>query len=400
MDWYQPVWLNKSFLTKVLQGGDASEEITITDFTVTPVAAVGDGLTLNIFRVSVEHEVEGEQETTSFIVKVPPFRGTLQYDAESAGFFCKEHIIYTQLLTAMSDKVGCKFGPALFYSPINTCLVLEDLRDDGYVMCDEYQQLDLEHCRRVVETVAKFHASSVACYNESPKFIEGVGEDILWADSCVLKPWVKSAAKTMLRIVNVMDDCEQFADLLSDRVDQLWESVVKISKPKSTGLNVLNHGDLWSNNVLFRYNKAGQVEDVKFIDFQITKFASLALDLVNFIWTSANEEVRESGQSELYHAYLLVFNSTLEQVGCVERLTMEELREDVQVATDWGILMICCALPVIMASPEDALNLGGFRSQDFATNKFKKIYRGKHFRHLLPTVIKQFTEFFIMGRSF
>ena len=55
---------------------------------------------------------------------------------------------------------------------------------------------------------------------------------------------------------------------------------------------VICHGDLWLSNILFKYGAihADTTEtkpmEVKFIDFQSARFASLATDLVLFLFTS------------------------------------------------------------------------------------------------------------------
>lgn len=60
-------------------------------------------------------------------------------------------------------------------------------------------------------------------------------------------------------------------------------------RPKNS-FAVICHGDLWLSNILFKYGQSDQSEvrptEVKFIDFQSARFASLATDLVLFLFTS------------------------------------------------------------------------------------------------------------------
>ncbi len=69
---------------------------------------------------------------------------------------------------------------------------------------------------------------------------------------------------------------------------------------------VICHGDLWLSNVLFRYCSADPEQqqqqkqqqqqqqqvvfpvEVKFLDFQSARFASLATDLILFLFTSVS----------------------------------------------------------------------------------------------------------------
>ena len=69
----------------------------------------------------------------------------------------------------------------------------------------------------------------------------------------------------------------------------LFQIQMDMVRPKNL-FAVICHGDLWLSNILFKYNTNDQKEirpsEVKFIDFQSARFASLATDLVLFLFTS------------------------------------------------------------------------------------------------------------------
>lgn len=51
-------------------------------------------------------------------------------------------------------------------------------------------------------------------------------------------------------------------------------------------LNVLNHGDFWSNNMMFSYDCFGKIKDLMLVDFQVPKWGSVAQDLIYFLISS------------------------------------------------------------------------------------------------------------------
>jgi aminoglycoside phosphotransferase (APT) family kinase protein len=86
---------------------------------------------------------------------------------------------------------------------------------------------------------------------------------------------------------------ERYADKLEAMADYMPDRMIEVSKRDDTAFNVLLHGDLWVNNMLFRYSADGPV-DVRFLDYQLLHFSSPAIDLQYFFSTSLCEDVREN----------------------------------------------------------------------------------------------------------
>ncbi|KAJ8879477.1 hypothetical protein PR048_020085 [Dryococelus australis] len=76
--------------------------------------------------------------------------------------------------------------------------------------------------------------------------------------------------------------------------------LAQLKYPKNTKMVVLNHGDFWLNNILFKYSESGEIEDVK---FQLTYFASPAVDLHYFLTASPCSDVRDEGTDMLIKQY-------------------------------------------------------------------------------------------------
>lgn len=401
-----PPWLNEDFLATVLQGGEEKEpQVLVKHFKARLAVAPGNNYLSHIFRVTVEYEWKGsenKQLTKSLMVKAPITKGIVSEMSDRMDVFGKELKTYKELLPKMNDKLSLIICPTLYYCPVKA-LILQDMKEEGYIMCDKYDRLDYAHCDLVVTTLAKFHAASVACYHDDPELIRTLGEENMWVEGdphfeTQMKPWFQVAVKTVAGIAAKMDGCQAAAEYLSNKVECIADSVLKMVEPKATGLNVLNHGDLWSNNMLFKHNDDEEVVDVKFIDFQILRYGSPALDLIYFLWTSSREEVREMRLEDLYHIYLETLNNTLEELGCEERLTEEEFRQDLKAATDWIIIAICCFLPMMQIESEDVLDMEEMTEEDLKKmtqeeqpdEKFMKMFSSKRYLVLLPSSLKQF----------
>lgn len=412
-----PPWLNTQFLSEVLEEGNFGKT-EILNFTVKPAVPPGNNYLSQVFRVKVEYKLnEDLLRTLSLIVKAPNFmlfqdeeqhslpkkpqkevlddtpQENLMKAPKQDEFFKKEPRVFSELLPKMHEKVNFTFSPKYYPCSITGGLVLEDLREDGYVMCDRFKQLDYAHCKEVLTILAKFHAVTVACHNDNTSLAKSIGCDMDHSKNDKMDSTMKAGMEyAAIKVAELTKEThKEFSDLLLSKVDHLWKASNKMFKPQEGKLNVLNHGDLWTTNVLFKYDANGGIEGVKLIDYQLMRYTSPASDVAFFIWTSGNNEVRENQQMSLYKIYLQTLNKTLEEVNCKERLSEEEFHEDLKEMADVVLSVVCHVLPIFMADPEDGpIQLEKLNPEDPDNEMYHKLYNGKYYRKLLPSIARQY----------
>lgn len=87
-------------------------------------------------------------------------------------------------------------------------------------------------------------------------------------------------------------------------IDELFKMCVV----DPTEFNVLNHGDSWSNNIMFQYEESGKIKEVYMVDFQVSKYGTVAQDLYYFLISSTKLEDKLSKFDyyvKVYHDNLL-----------------------------------------------------------------------------------------------
>lgn len=273
-----PSWLNNMFLETALRSGEVDPSITVTSSSIEPATASGDNYLSEMFRVTV-HMTKGEhKEERSLIVKIEPQKEQMRKIADKGDIFDKEARVYRdvipdmyRLLEGSAPGEFQPFGARYLHShngrPAKV-IVMEDLKKRGFEMAERTLGLDMDHCLLVMRTLARFHATSMVMRERDPDcfkpFMETIYRDEMREN---LETFFTSNVKAFAKEVR---ECPDFNDSIADKIHNIGENAmdywIKATKRDDEGFNVLAHGDLWINNMMFRYSDNGEPVDVRFVD--------------------------------------------------------------------------------------------------------------------------------------
>lgn len=156
---------------------------------------------------------------------------------------------------------------------------------------------------------------------------------------------------TVRALADAVLQIERF-EHLSEKLKRLTGVVKeKISAAVATDpamFNVLIHGDMWSNNIMFQHGDNGKVLDAIFVDYQGCYVGSPVLDIVNTFYTSSADTLRADDWNELMALYWQILNETLKKFDYSARPipTLDELQADRKRRTHYSIYIGLFALAV------------------------------------------------------
>ena len=125
-------------------------------------------------------------------------------------------------------------------------------------------------------------------------------------------------------------DCDVFAEKIAkwDKT-KLMTQFMDVAEPMRCGFQILNHGDPWLNNIMFKSDADKKSIDVKLIDFQMSFWASPAADLLYFLITSVADDVKVEHFDNFIEFYHSELSSGLKKLEYKEHIpTLAELHID------------------------------------------------------------------------
>lgn len=189
-------------------------------------------------------------------------------------------------------------------------VLLEDLSVRGFSIIDRHtEEITPEHVTLVMRTLAKFHAISFALQDQRPeKFKEitsNLNEIFIRCDDPILREYFAKQAES---IYTVLTD-EKDARLLAKTKKLLEKNAMDVAAEclDTSAGSVITHGDVWSNNTMFRYDSSGKPSEISLLDWQISRHSSPVIDILYYMFSCTTKAFRDAHYEhmlKIYHASL------------------------------------------------------------------------------------------------
>ena len=174
----------------------------------------------------------------------------------------------------LDDKSPGEFKPwtarCLYYhyGSSASALVIDDLKEQGFSLADRIVGFDMQHCILVMKAIAQQHAASAVLHLKDPEIFKPFSESFFSERQrasleVILQNNMRSLAKEVEKWPNFKD---RFASKIHRVAEKVVDFMIKFLERNDDDFNVFIHGDLWRNNIMFRYSDdTDEVMDVRYI---------------------------------------------------------------------------------------------------------------------------------------
>lgn len=311
---------------------------------IAPATGKNENYVSVVYRAKISIEILETKERKFIDVIIKALLTTIE-QMKAFSVFEREILVYQDIIESFEkiwkDATGSEvgFGPKCIKttnSPYEI-IVLDDLRVEGYEMLDRKIGLDLHQAQLVLAKLAKFHAASTIRYAR-----DGIVSDHLDRLSILKNDTLNSpeifqrnltAFSNVLKIFNEAVIKTGHLDI-AEKVAQ-WDMMkimtvfMACAEPMKCGFKVLNHGDSWLNNILFKNDENGKTSEVKYVDFQLNFWGTPSNDLLYFISSSIRDDVKVKHFDDMIQFYHDELTKALKQLNYESHIpTLSELHID------------------------------------------------------------------------
>ncbi|CAO1334302.1 unnamed protein product [Diamesa serratosioi] len=370
-----------------------------------PIGYLGDHYLLLILL-----ELNGLKEEKDFFLKIIPkhVEKRMEYLSETR-MFQKEIGLYQTLLPRLLSLGSIKWAPRCFFARDDDFIVLENLKDYA-VIASKDLVFNKDQIILAASTLGIFHASSVVLEEQTKmKIVDLYPEELIENayprdENNIRRRGLENAIEVLKELIKRIPKYQNAANLkvILENFGKCVRRIYDFAEPSKKYRNVVNHGDLWLNNFMFK-ELDGKVTSCKFVDFQLARYCPPAMDLCSLIIINSFKELREKYIIEIIDSYYESFQIELKNKGINSNiLTKSEITSSykeyqlaglIEAALFGHVVLLPSDLSTnILNSSEDYDNFINKSRVDVCLNAFENDI---HFRQRLTEILTEIVDFFI-----
>ncbi|XP_017855901.1 PREDICTED: uncharacterized protein LOC108608826 [Drosophila arizonae] len=371
----------------------------IKNFKVSSGVGAGENYSTVMLRVSIDVELEdGTERPVSYMLKVPHEAELFKMLMRQHNMFDVERNMYNIYVPEMEQLyrdagVDIKFGAQAYSVKGATTeyILLEDLSPRGFKNSNRLEGLDQVHTEAALQRLAMWHAASAVRAAIKGAYPDQVLMGFYKEENKIMMCEMnKQMTSNFLNCCVTYDGHEEYLEQVRALQPRATEEIFKRSKPDPNEFNALNHGDFWSNNIMYSHDSFGKIKETYLIDFQLPKFGTVAQDLYYFLLSSTKFEdklTKFDYYVKFYHENLLENLKLLKYPKTLP--TLCDLHISLFKHGLWGFYTAISVMSGILLDPTESARAEHFASDSVEAQDFKNLlysnarYR-KHIQVVMP----------------
>ncbi|XP_055592173.1 uncharacterized protein LOC129748853 [Uranotaenia lowii] len=268
-------------------------------------------------RIKVNNDENTTDELSFFLKVIPTKNDVLANYLNEMGSFRKEVTLFQNILPKIYELVPTKqVMPRCLLTKDENLLVMENVKLKGFdILKDNHGFMDYAFLTKALESLAHIHAGSIILEERDKvslveKFPNALRENG-WTGVGTRKRDVENVIVLWCEFMRIVErDSSKLKKILAElpgTIRRMYDYV----KPSQKWRNVLNHGDLWSNNVMFKTSASGDPQDCILVDFQLSRYTPAAYDVNLLLALTTTGEFRSQHMVSLLDNYFSTFQSIL-----------------------------------------------------------------------------------------
>uniref|UniRef100_A0A1I8PK60 CHK kinase-like domain-containing protein n=1 Tax=Stomoxys calcitrans TaxID=35570 RepID=A0A1I8PK60_STOCA len=350
-------------------------------------------------------EIYDSTKTVSFMMKVGQDTELYREMLKPHNVFDVEMGIYTDVIPELQEMfldagLNVRFSPKAYKLPTDEMhMLLENLKTQGFRNSNRLEGLDMKHSKCVLQKLAQWHAASAVRVATKGRYPDYIAKGYI-KPQCyeIVKGLYENSKQVLLQCIKEYSNSDMYYDkvvqLQNNIVDELYKTIER--EEDGDVFKVLTHGDIWSNNIMFKYDEDnGEVLETYFVDFQTPRYTSPAPDLLYFILSSCKYEIKLEKFDYLvafYHKHLIENLRLLKYAKYVP--TLKDIHYMVYRHGVWGYATVTIVMAAALCDPCNNADLSNILSESENATIFRRQmysnprYR-KHMEAILPWLLNR-----------
>lgn len=295
----------------------------IINWSETPIGFLADH-----FRLRINFKTA---ESKDFFFKAVPknIETRVEY-LEETGFFSKEIEVYEKLIPELLACSSICWAPKCYLAKNESFIVMEILQDFKIRSTPDLI-FDFNHLKIAASSLAVLHASSLIHEEGLGRKLSDGHAEMLTENAYPLTPGhirrrgLENAIEALMELVKIIPaykNSSKLGVILSNFPDTI-RKIYKFVQPSNKYRNVFSHGDLWVNNLMFKYRDESPVE-CKFVDYQLARYSPPALDLAELVYINSTQKVRIESLDDILNTYCDTFETELTNANFNEAISVRK----------------------------------------------------------------------------